>query len=67
MPSMTITTSAENAADLAAAIGWDTGLNGSATAAQVKAWTIKQLRDVDRRHKEHVAMLALQVTPIDPT
>ena len=40
MPSMTITTSAQDAAKLADAVGWAMGLNGAATSAQVKEYTI---------------------------
>lgn len=68
MPSMTITTTNENAADLAAAVGWKLGLNGSASAAQIKQFTIAYLRETDRQHKEWLAELAKPpVVEIEPT
>ncbi len=68
MATMTITTTAQNAADLAAAVGWKLGLNGSANAAQIKQFTIAFLQETDRQYKDYTARLAVVVPPvIDPT
>ena len=68
MPSMTITTTTENAAELAAAIGWYYGLNGSASAAQVKQYTIDQLKQIHASHQNWLRELAkAPIVPIEPT
>jgi hypothetical protein len=68
MPSMTITTTTENATELAAAVGWKLGLNGNASAAQVKAYTIDFLKEVHRQHQDWLRELAkAPIVPIEPT
>lgn len=68
MPTQTITTTAQDAADIAEAIGDLMGLSGSASAAQVKDYQIDWLRQQVRAYKRRKAIAALAApTDIAPT
>jgi hypothetical protein len=59
MPTQTITTTAQDAADIADAVGDALGLSGPASAAQVKDYQIDGLRQLVRAYKRKKAIAAL--------
>lgn len=72
MPSMTITTTAPQAQRLVTAFGDRLALGRDATEAEIKAWTIAQLREVVRSYERKVAVAtAVDAIPaptsFDPT
>jgi len=74
MPSMTITTTAGQASQLATAVGVELGLRGSdglqrdANAAEIKDWFIAKGRQVVHAHEMRVAQAAVaNPSAFDPT
>lgn len=72
MPSVTITYTAQEGADIAAAIGYtdnltDAGGLRAATAAEAKAHLIAYIKGIVRSHKRYLATQQITVTDINPT
>lgn len=69
MPTLTITTTADQAQRIAAAFGSKLGLQGSANAEQVRQDVIQYIRNTVRSHETEQAAKAAAdaVGSIDPT
>lgn len=66
MATLTITTTAQQDARIAPAFGHLLGLDGNASAAQVKALIIEHIRHVVHRYEGEQHGKALVLTPLDP-
>lgn len=67
MPSLTITTTVDNAQRLAAAVGYWLNLGRSATEAEVKQAMINEMKRLTRKYETLQAVEAIVVTDITPT
>lgn len=69
MATITITTTTQQDARIAEAIGHILGLDRNATAGEVKTWLVEHLRSAVHRYEVNaaVATATAGISPIDPT